>query len=81
MAPFAPGPLIDIAHGSLRVTIAPQAGGRIAQIHYDGIDQLVGYDEANTAMIAWGCYPMLPWAGPHPPWPVRLPGPRVPASA
>ena len=63
MSPFAPGPLVDIVHASLRVTIAPQAGGRIAQIHYDGIDHLVGYDDANTAMIAWGCYPMLPWAG------------------
>lgn len=63
MAPLAPGPLIRIAHGSLRVTIAPEAGGRIAQIVYDGIDHLVGYDEANPAMIAWGSYPMLPWAG------------------
>lgn len=63
MTPLAPGPLINIAHGSLSVTIAAQAGGRIAQIHYDGIDQLVGYAEDNTAMIAWGCYPMLPWAG------------------
>ena len=63
MAPFAPGPLIDIVHGSLRVTIAAQAGGRIAQINFDGVDHLVGYDQVNTAMIAWGCYPMLPWAG------------------
>jgi aldose 1-epimerase len=63
MAPLAPGPLIAIAHGSLRVTIAAQAGGRIAQIQHDGIDHLVAYDEANPAMIAWGSYPMLPWAG------------------
>lgn len=63
MAPLAPGPLISIVHGSLRVTIAAQAGGRIAQINYDGIDHLLGYEEGNTAMIAWGCYPMLPWAG------------------
>jgi aldose 1-epimerase len=62
-APLAPGPLIVIAHGSLRVTIAPQAGGRIAQIQRDGIDHLVAYDEANSAMIAWGSYPMVPWAG------------------
>lgn len=58
-----PGPLATIANGELRVAIAPQAGGRIAQIRYGGIDHLVGYDEDNQAMIAWGSYPMLPWAG------------------
>ena len=63
MAPMAPGSLITIAHGDLRVAVAPQAGGRIAQIQYDGVDHLIGYDEANPAMIAWGSYPMLPWAG------------------
>ncbi len=63
MAPMAPGSLITIANGDLRVAVAPQAGGRIAQIQYDGIDHLIDYDEANPAMIAWGCYPMLPWAG------------------
>lgn len=63
MAPMRPGSLITIASGRLQVAIAPQAGGRVAQIHYDGIDHLVGHDEANQAMIAWGSYPMLPWAG------------------
>ena len=63
MAPLAPGPLITIAHGTLRVTVAPQAGGRIAQIQHDGVDHLVGYNEDTAAMIAWGSYPMVPWAG------------------
>lgn len=63
MAPMQPASLIAIANGELRATIAPQAGGRIAQIHYGGIDHLVGHDDANQAMIAWGSYPMLPWAG------------------
>lgn len=63
MAPMQPGPLVTIACGRLRVAIAPQAGGRVAQIHCDGIDHLVGHDEAGQAMIAWGSYPMLPWAG------------------
>jgi aldose 1-epimerase len=63
MAPMQPGPLIAIANAGLRVTIAPQAGGRIAQIHCEGVDHLVGYEEPNQAMIAWGSYPMVPWAG------------------
>ena len=60
---LAPGEPLGIGGGSLAVTIAPAAGGRIAQIRRDGVDWLVGYDEVNAAMIAWGCYPMLPWAG------------------
>jgi aldose 1-epimerase len=63
MAHLAPGPLISITHGALRVTIAAQAGGRIAQIQHDGVEHLVGYSEATAAMIAWGCYPMVPWVG------------------
>ncbi|MGH8060935.1 MAG: aldose epimerase [Pseudoxanthomonas sp.] len=63
MAPFAPGPLIRLSRGNLQGDIAPQAGGRIAQITHSGIEQLAGFDESNTAMIGWGCYPMLPWAG------------------
>jgi aldose 1-epimerase len=58
-----PGELIRIANGSLQVEIAPAAGGRIAQITRDRVDWLVGYAENNAAMIAWGSYPMLPWAG------------------
>lgn len=63
MAPLAPGPLIRIGHRTLRVDIAPQAGGRIAQIARDGVDHLVGHGEGTAAMIAWGSYPMVPWAG------------------
>lgn len=63
LAPLLPGPLVDIGHGTLTVTIAPEAGGRIAQIRRNGVEWLAGYDDANAATIAWGCYPMLPWAG------------------
>lgn len=63
MAPFAPGPLIELSRGNLQVEIAAQAGGRIAQIKRKGVEQLASFDESNTAMIGWGCYPMLPWAG------------------
>jgi len=62
-APLAPGPLLRIGSGELQVDIAPQAGGRIAQIRWHGIEQLVGPDDGHPAAIAWGCYPMLPWVG------------------
>lgn len=60
---LAPGELIHIGNDTLAVTIAPDAGGRIAQIMCDGVTWLAGHSEANAAAIAWGSYPMLPWAG------------------
>jgi len=51
-----------LACGSLAVDVAPAAGGRVAQIAYAGNEWLVGHD-GHAAMIAWGSYPMLPWAG------------------
>ena len=62
-APLAPGPLLLIGDGDLQVEIAAQAGGRIAQIRHRGVEQLVGPDDGFPAAIAWGSYPMLPWAG------------------
>lgn len=61
--PLPPGELIHIGNDALAVTIAPHAGGRIAQIMCEGVAWLAGYGEANAAAIAWGSYPMLPWAG------------------
>jgi aldose 1-epimerase len=63
LRPFPPGQLTRLACGPLQVDIAADAGGRIARISREGMEWLVGYDDANAAMIAWGCYPMLPWAG------------------
>lgn len=64
LAPLAPGPLLRIADGALAVEIAPEAGGRIAQIRWHGEPQLVGHGEqGGEAAIAWGCYPMMPWCG------------------
>jgi aldose 1-epimerase len=63
MAPLATGPVTTIGTGALAVDIAPEAGGRIAQIRLDGVEQLVGHGEGTSAAIAWGCYPMVPWAG------------------
>nr|WP_228886970.1 aldose epimerase [Stenotrophomonas rhizophila] len=49
--------------GRLEVALAPEAGGRIARIRHDGVEWLVGEHEGGPATIAWGCYPMVPWAG------------------
>lgn len=62
-APLAPGELIQLHCGELSVEVAPKAGGRIAQIRFDGVEQLVGPGEADYSAIAWGSYPMAPWAG------------------
>lgn len=62
-APFAPGELFTITTGPLVVTVAPHAGGRIAQIIHRGEPLLVEYGPETSAMIAWGSYPMVPWAG------------------
>jgi len=62
LAPFPPGELLRLGDDALGVEVAPAAGGRIARITHAGADWLVGFDQA-PAMIAWGCYPMLPWAG------------------
>lgn len=63
MSPFPPGPLLVLSKGNIEIEVAPGAGGRIALIRRGGVEQLAGYSESNAAMIAWGCYPMLPWAG------------------
>lgn len=63
-SPLAPGPLLTIGEAGLEVDIAPEAGGRIAQIRCDGVEQLVGHGEHDArAAIAWGSYPMVPWCG------------------
>lgn len=63
LEPMPPGPLLGIAHGALLVTVSPSAGGRLAQIRFDGLDWLVGHDEHTQAANAWGSFPMVPWAG------------------
>lgn len=63
LSPLAPGTTICISNGATTVEIAPQAGGRIAQIVHDGVEWLVGHDQNSSSMLAWGSYPMLPWAG------------------
>lgn len=62
-APLAPGPLLTLTHGALAVDVAPQAGGRLVQIRRNGTPLLVDHVAAADAAIAWGSYPMVPWAG------------------
>ncbi len=62
LAPMPPGPLHWLRQGALEVALAPEAGGRLAQIRFAGVAWLLGHEEA-PATIAWGCYPMVPWAG------------------
>ncbi|KRG72459.1 aldose epimerase [Stenotrophomonas terrae] len=63
LAPLPAGPLHWLRAGELEVALAPEAGGRISQLRYAGVDWLVGEDDAGPAAIGWGCYPMVPWAG------------------
>jgi aldose 1-epimerase len=62
-APLPGGPLHWLRADRLEVALAPEAGGRIARIRHDGVEWLVGEHEGGPATIAWGCYPMVPWAG------------------
>lgn len=54
-----------IGVGRLSVDVAPDEGGRIAQIAVDGVELLIGRGEGPdpTSALAWGSYPMVPWAG------------------
>lgn len=56
---------LTITDGRIRVDIAPALGGRVAAITVDDVDLLVGRDTApdTSGPLAWGSYPMVPWAG------------------
>lgn len=62
LRPLPPGALLELRSDRLVVHVSPSAGGRIAQIACDDFAWLCGH-EVDSAAIAWGCYPMLPWAG------------------
>jgi aldose 1-epimerase len=63
LRPLAPGPMLRIGSDALEVDVAPEAGGRIAQIRCDGVEWLAGYSADNDGAIAWGNYAMVPWVG------------------
>ncbi|MET0290017.1 MAG: aldose epimerase [Pseudoxanthomonas sp.] len=61
--PLASGRLLRLVSGPLEVLIAPEAGGRIAQVIRDGHAWLVGPDDGYPAADSWGSFPMVPWSG------------------
>jgi aldose 1-epimerase len=58
-----PGEPLFIGNDKLQVRLAPDAGGRISKMSFEGVEWLCGFDADNAAAIAWGCYPLVPWAG------------------
>ena len=51
---------ITLRAGSVEAVVDPAAGGRIAGLRVGGLDVLV---TEGWGPLAWGCYPMVPWAG------------------
>ena len=45
------------------VGVAPDAGGRLASLTVDGTELLVRRSGIWDSQLAWGSYPMVPWAG------------------
>jgi len=55
---------LAIGNDRILIVVAPDDGGRVAQITVDGVALLIGQDEAHEpSPLAWGSYPMVPWAG------------------
>jgi len=52
--------LIELEAAGSRVHVDPEQGGRIVLLEVAGLSLLVGPDPEP---LAWGCYPMAPWAG------------------
>jgi aldose 1-epimerase len=63
LAALPAGELHWLRCGDLEVALATGAGGRVAHLRYRGMEWLVDAQQAGPAAIAWGCYPMVPWAG------------------
>jgi aldose 1-epimerase len=53
-------PLVTLRCGPAEAVLDPGAGGRIAALRVDGVDLLVTH---GAGPLAWGAYPMVPWAG------------------
>ena len=70
MAAATSGERIELAAGEgVAAVIEPAAGGRLSSLTIDGYEVLVGPSDVPDAgsggpePIAWGLYPMAPWAG------------------
>jgi len=57
---------LDLVAGAVTITLAPDHGGRIAQIRLGDRELLRGVEHA-TGWADWGSYPMVPWTN-------RIPG-------
>ena len=53
-------PVVALRAGSAEALLDPGAGGRIAALRVEGLDLLV---TCGDGPLAWGAYPMVPWAG------------------
>jgi len=51
---------VPLRAGPVEAVLDPAAGGRIAAIRVNGLELLVS---EGPDPLAWGCYPMVPWAG------------------
>ncbi len=49
-----------LAAAGAEAVLDPSSGGRIAALRVDGLDLLL---TEGFGPLAWGCYPMVPWAG------------------
>jgi aldose 1-epimerase len=55
--------VLVLAAGRARLTIDAARGGRIASLAIDGTELVVGPPDDRDTGFAWGCFPMVPWAG------------------
>ena len=51
---------VQLAAGTAKAVIAPELGGRLASLEVEGLELLV---TSGADLLAWGLYPMAPWAG------------------
>ena len=54
--------MITLTSSDAAVVVDPAAGGRVASIEVYGRELLVGREFSDDP-LAWGCYPMVPFAG------------------
>lgn len=56
--------ILTLRCGGAEVSVHPDAGARIGQIAVDGCPLLVDVPaRGDRHAMAWGCFPMVPWAG------------------
>jgi aldose 1-epimerase len=51
---------ITLRSGTIEAVVVPGAGGRLGSLRIDGLETLV---TEGWGPLAWGAYPMIPWAG------------------